>query len=81
MESSSGTGLSREGRPRVERAVGAAVAQGLREGDAVAACECEVVAAERAEALGVDVVDLQAACGEVVEGALGVDRVVEGRSR
>jgi hypothetical protein len=36
-----------------------------------------MVAAQRAEPLDVDVVDLQAAGGEVVEGALGVDRVVE----
>jgi len=36
-----------------------------------------VVAAQRAEPLDVDVVDLQAAGGEVVDGALGVDRLVE----
>lgn len=36
-----------------------------------------MVAAQRAEPLDVDVVDLQAGGGEVVEGALGVDRVVE----
>jgi len=36
-----------------------------------------VVAAQRAEPLDVDVVDLQAGGGEVVEGALDVDRVVE----
>ena len=37
-----------------------------------------MVAAQRAEPLDVDVVDLQAGGGEVVEGALGVDGVVEG---
>lgn len=36
-----------------------------------------MVAAQRAEPLDVDVVDLQADGGKVVEGALGVDRVVE----
>jgi hypothetical protein len=36
-----------------------------------------VVGAQWAEALDVYVVDQQAARGEVVEGALGVDRVVE----
>ena len=36
-----------------------------------------MVAAQRAEPLDVDMVDLQAAGGKVVKGALGVDRVVE----
>jgi hypothetical protein len=36
-----------------------------------------VVVAQRAESLDVDIEDLQAAAGEVVESALGVDRVVE----
>ena len=36
-----------------------------------------MVAAQRAEPLDVDVVDLQASGGDVVEGAPGVDRVVE----
>ncbi len=36
-----------------------------------------MVAAQRAEPLDVAVVDRQAGGGEVVEGALGVDRVVE----
>lgn len=49
----------------------------LGEGDAVAAGEREVVAAQRAEPLDVDVVDLQAGGGDVVGGTLGVDRVVE----
>jgi hypothetical protein len=36
-----------------------------------------VVGPERAEALDFDVVDADPGRGEVVEGALGVDRVVE----
>ena len=73
------TGLSREDDAPccVQGPVGAAVAEGFGQGDAVAAGEGDVVAAQRAEALDAGVVEHVAGGGEVVEGALGVDGVVE----
>ena len=72
------TGLSRDDDAPccVQGSVGAAVAEGFGQGDAVAAGEGEVVRTERAEALDAGVVEHVAGEGEVVEGALGVDGVL-----
>ena len=72
------TGLSRDDDAPccVQGPVGAAVAEGFGQGDAVAAGEGEVVRTERAEALDAGVVEHVAGEGEVVEGALGVDGVL-----
>lgn len=64
------TGSRRDRRPRVELAVGAAVAQRLGESDAVAAGEREVVATQRAEPL--DVGPDALACMEMMSGAAWV---------
>ena len=73
------TGLGGGGawRRRLQRSVGGSVAQRVRQRDAVAAGEGDVVVGERADALDVFVTDGVPSFVEVVEGALGVDRVVE----